>query len=52
MYLKPTDNIGSNKSLTSLEIFGPIARDIMATHANTIGSTVTAFWRLKEKAWE
>ena len=48
IYLKPTDSIGSNKSLTSFEIFGPMARDIMATHANTIGSTVTAFWRLKK----
>ena len=39
--------MGSNKSFTSFEIFGPIARDIIATQANTIGSTVTAFWRLK-----
>ena len=43
LYLKPTDSIGSNKSLTSFEIFGPMARDIIATHANTMGSTVTAF---------
>lgn len=43
IYLKPTDSIGSNKSFTSFEIFGPMARDIIATHANTMGSTVTAF---------
>ena len=49
MYLKPTDSIGSSKSFTSLEIFGPIARDIIATHANTIGSTITAFWRLEQE---
>ena len=47
-HLKPTDSIGSSKSFTSLEIFGPMARDIIATHANTIGSTVTAFCRLAQ----
>lgn len=43
LYLSPTDNIGSKRSLTSFEIFGPMALDIIATQANTIGSTVTAF---------
>ena len=51
-HLKPTDSIGSSKSFTSLEIFGPMARDIIATHANTIGSTVTAFCRLAQNAYK
>ena len=45
-HLRPTDSMGSSKSLTSFDVFGPMARDIIATQANTIGSTDVIFCRL------